>query len=262
MGREAVIRRYGRRIPAPLPAHRMLSRTSPSMPPVVDLRPWCGPIKDQGELGSCTGHAFSSAMEWIFRKYFAKQPVLSPLYLYAKELIADGNFPNDDGSEGVTGSNVSIANGCCEDSLYPDSSQKIQQPTAAMDANAAQYRMGAYHGLVGSQTALSVIADPTPWPVEMGFTVDDNFESEEVAETGIYIPSGKSTDDGHEVLIVGCDVAPTPTLRPANCPPAVLIQNSWGAWGWNGSGRFWCALSVLDAPDTDLKIIHAGHKWA
>ena len=132
-----MIRRYGRRIPAPLPAHRMLSRTSPSMPPVVDLRPWCGPIKDQGELGSCTGHAFSSAMEWIFRKYFAKQPVLSPLYLYAKELIADGNFPNDDGSEGVTGSNVSIANGCCEDSLYPDSSQKIQQPTAAMDANAA-----------------------------------------------------------------------------------------------------------------------------
>src|ERR1039458_2628080 len=29
----------------------------------VDLREWGGPIKDQGEEGSCTGHAFSSARE-------------------------------------------------------------------------------------------------------------------------------------------------------------------------------------------------------
>lgn len=253
------IRKYGRKIPAPLPAHRMLNRAS--LQPVVDLRPWCGPIKNQQNLGSCTGHAFSSGMEWIFRKYFAKQPVLSPLYLYAKELIADGNFPNDDGSEGVTGSNVSIASGCCEDSLYPDASQKIEQPTAAMDANAAEYRMGAYHGLVGSQTALSVIADPTPWPVEIGFTVYESFESREVAETGIYKPKpGESVLGGHEVLIVGCDVGPKPTLRPANCGPAVLIQNSWGT-GWALGGFFWMDLSVLNDPSSDLKIIHSGHKW-
>jgi hypothetical protein len=200
-------------------------------------------------------------MEWIFRKYFAKQPVLSPLYLYAKELIADGNFPNDDGSEGVTGSNVSIVNGCCEDSLYPDASQTIKQPTAAMDANAAEYRMGAYHGLVGSQTVLSVIADPTPWPVEIGFTVYESFESREVAETGIYKPkSGESVLGGHEVLIVGYDVGPSPTLRPANCGPSVLVQNSWGD-DWGVKGFFWCALSVLDSVDTDLKIVHSGHPW-
>ena len=256
-----MIRRYGRRIPAPLPAHRMLSRTSPSMPPVVDLRPWCGPIKDQGELGSCTGHAFSSAMEWIFRKYFAKQPVLSPLYLYAKELIADGNFPNDDGSEGVTGSNVSIANGCCEDSLYPDSSQKIQQPTAAMDANAAEYRMGAYHGLTTSQVAQSVLGDAVPWPVEMGFPVMSDFESDEVEQTGVYLAQGSATNEGHEILAVGYDLGLTPTLRPANCPPAFLFQNSWGtSWGFD-SGYVWVTRSVLDDPQTDLKIIHSGHPW-
>src|ERR1019366_29061 len=120
-------RAYGRNQPAPLPAHRMLSH--------------CGPIKYKRQLGSCTGHTFSSAMEWIFRAYLGKQPILSPLYLYAKELLADGNFPADDGSNGVTGSNVTIANGCCEDSLYQDASQKIIEPTAAQDANAAQYRL-------------------------------------------------------------------------------------------------------------------------
>src|ERR1700675_1316605 len=170
-------RKYGRGTPAALPAHRMFSRVAPNLPPVVDLRPSCGPVKDQKNLGSCTGHAFASAMEWIFRRYLKQQPVFSPLYIYAKELIADGNFPSDDGSNGVTGCNVSITNGCCEDSLYPDASQEILKPTAEQDANALQYRMGAYHGLTGSQVALSVIGDPVPWPVEIGFTVYDSFET-------------------------------------------------------------------------------------
>jgi hypothetical protein len=34
------------------------SRLAPSVPLHVDLREWGGPIKDQGEEGSCTGHAF------------------------------------------------------------------------------------------------------------------------------------------------------------------------------------------------------------
>ena len=255
-------RSYGRTVPAPLPAHRMLSRVSPNLPLGVDTRANCGAVKDQGSLGSCTGHAFASAIEWICRAYLKKQPVLSPLYLYAKELIADGNFPADDGSNGVTGSNVTIANGCCEDSLYPDASLKIQEPTAAMDANAAEYRLGAYHGLTGSQVALSVLGDPTPWPVEIGFTVYDSFESDEVSQTGIYNPdsSSESVLGGHEVLMVGYDIAPDPALRPANCPPAALIQNSWGT-GWGLSGFFWMALHVLDAPDTDLKIVHSGSPW-
>lgn len=255
-------RRYGRSIPEPLPPHRMISRISPAFPEVVDLREWDGPIKDQGNLGSCTGHAFSSAMEWIFRKYLNKQPVLSPLYLYAKELIADGSFPQDEGSDGITGSNVTIANGCCEDSLYPDASQSINQPTAAMDANAAQYRMGAYHGLTGSQVALSVLGDPTPWPVEIGFPVFQSFESDALAQTGVMsVPTpDESLIGGHEVKASGYDIGITPTLRPADCPPAVLIQNSWGK-GWALGGYFWMPLQVLDASDTDLKIVHAGAPW-
>jgi C1A family cysteine protease len=256
----SLARKYGRTIPAPLPAHRMLSRVA-AVPSVVDLRASCGPVKNQGQLGSCTGHAFASAMEWIFRRYLAKQPILSPLYLYAKELLADGNFPNDDGSNGVTGCNVAIASGCCEDSLYPDASQEILQPTAAQDTNAALYRLGAYHGLTSSEVALSVLGDPTPWPVAMGFSVDDNLESDEVAQTGVYVPSGNPLNEGHEVLLVGYDVGQTPTLRPATAGPSVLVQNSWGA-EWGLDGDFWCKLSVLDVSDTDLKIVHAGQKWA
>lgn len=256
-------RKYGRNKPEALLPHMMLSRASLSLPTFSDTRVSCGPIKNQGELGSCTGHAFSSAMEWIFRKYLNKQPILSPLYLYAQELINDGNFPNDDGSNGNTGCAVVTSVGCCEDSLYPDASQKIVQPTALQSTNAALYKMGAYHGLTSSSVALSILGDPVPWPVEVGFTVYSSFESDDVATSGIYNPqSGEGVLGGHEVLMVGYDMGATPTLRPASCPPSALIQNSWGeGWGWNGSGFFWMALSVLDDPNTDLKIVHSGQPW-
>lgn len=256
-------RKYGRKVPVALPPHRMLNRVSLNLPPVVDLRQFCGAVKDQQNLGSCTGHAFASSMEWIFRKYFGKSPVLSPLYLYAHELIADGDFPQDNGSDGTTGCNVSIVNGCCEDLLYPDASQEILQPGPDQDTNAKNYQMGAYHGLAGSQVALSVLGDPVPWPVQIGFTVYESFESDYTAKTGIMtIPAASEQNvGGHEIYLVGYDVGDTPSLRPAGCPPAFLARNSWGAgWGWE-EGNFWMPRQILDAPDTDLKIIHSGHPW-
>jgi C1A family cysteine protease len=255
-----ILRSYGRKKPAPLQPYRMLTRIA-EVPATADIRKFDGPIKNQGDLGSCTGHAFSSSIEWIFRAYLGSAPILSPLYLYVKELDFDGNFPNDDGSDGTTGCTVCIANGCCEDSLYPDSSQTIQQTTPAMDQNAAKYTLGAYHGLMGSAVAISVLGDAVPWPVQMGFDVMASFESDEVAQTGVYNPQpGESVVGGHEIKASAYDVGNTPTLRPANCPPAVLFQNSWGT-DWGLSGYVWIPLSVLDAADTDLKIVHSGSPW-
>src|SRR5271170_3870095 len=98
-------RRYGRQIPPPMPAARMLARAFPTSYPLYgDLSPFDGPIKDQGQEGSCTGHAFSEYAEWVVRKYFPGNGplIFSPQFLYALALMADGNFPNDDGSDGET----------------------------------------------------------------------------------------------------------------------------------------------------------------
>ena len=258
-----MLRVYNRKIPPPLPVHRMISRVTPSLPEVVDLRKFCGPIKDQGQEGSCTGHAATSACEWIHRAYLSnKTVVFSPQYTYIKELIAQGDFPNDVGSDGVTLCKTLIVNGCCELSVFPYVPGQIIKPTPEQDANAAQFTLGAYHGLKGSNVAQSVLGDPVPWPIVMGFNVYESFESDVVANTGVYNPQqGERSLGGHEVMLCGYDIGVTPSLRPANCPPAFLVQNSWGtAWGWE-SGYFWAAQTVLDAADTDLKIAHAGHPW-
>lgn len=256
-------RRYGRKVPAALPAHRMLSRRlAMGFPTVVDLRKNCGPVKDQGNEGSCTAHAGTSANEWIHRSYLGKSPIFSPQYTYAKELLAQGDFPQDDGSDGVTLCNTLIVDGCCELDLYPYVAGAMAKPTSDQDSNASKFRLGAYHGLQGSATALSVLGDPTPWPIEIGFTVYASFESDEVAKTGVMpMPAdGEQELGGHEVLIVGYDVGSSPTIRPEECPAAVLIQNSWGP-SWALEGFFWMPIAMLDRADTDLKIAHSGEPW-
>jgi hypothetical protein len=258
-------RRYGRLMPPALPLKRMLSRTlPPGFPLYADLSAWDGPIKDQGEEGSCTGHTFAEFQEWVVRKYFPKLGplIFSPQFLYALALIENGNFPSDDGSDGVTLCEVMVKYGACLLSAYPYVAGEILRPTVVQLANGQQYQINkAYHGLVGSQTAISVLGDKTPWPIAMGFTVRESLESDETANTGIYNPQpDEQVLGGHEVKVSGYDISPTPVIRPKGCPPAFKIQNSWGK-DWGLDGYFWAAVSVIDDPDTDLKIVHAGGPW-
>jgi C1A family cysteine protease len=222
------------------------------VPQNVDLRKWGGPIKDQGEEGSCTGHAFSSAREWIARKYEKSSVVLSPQYLYVEELIADRSFPKDEGAMPRTGCQVLAAKGCCEASLYPYIAGKLTKPTAEQEQNALKYKTGAYHRIGTLDDVLNCLADPTPWPVLVGFTSYESFMSQVVADTGI-MPTpkpGEQRQGGHEVLCLGYDLQ----------GQLALIQNSWGD-GWGQRGYFWMPFEVIASHDTDLWMVHTGRAW-
>lgn len=259
-------RRYGRIKPPSLPFSRMLKfgmLPPPPTNPVADYREFCGPIKDQGQEGSCTGHASTETREWIGRRYLLQKKVFSPQYTYVKELIRQGDFPKDVGSDGVTLCESAVYDGFCELDLFPYVAGQIRPASALQDQNAAEHRLGAYHGLVGSLEALRVIGDAVPWPVLVGFTVYESFESDELAKTGVMaVPGHKERQlGGHEVTVTGgYDIGLKPTLRPSNCPPAVLVQNSYGV-DWGLKGFFWMPLEILDNPDTDLKIMHSGKPW-
>jgi C1A family cysteine protease len=52
-----------------------------SLPASVDLRQWCSPIEDQGDLGSCTANAWVGVLEYYQRQAFGKHLDASRLFL-------------------------------------------------------------------------------------------------------------------------------------------------------------------------------------
>jgi len=255
-------RKYGAKRDVRDHRDRMFTARALQFAPVADTRSFCGPVKDQGDEGSCTGHAGSSYVEWVERRYRGKQPLLSPQDLYVQELVLEGDFPEDCGAQPRTICKVLTSAGVCEEQLYPYVVGQLQPSTAEQRQNALLYKQGAYHRLTGAREFVACLGDAVPWPVLVGFMVYESFESDAVARSGVMTTPqpGEASLGGHEVLGVGYDIGTVPAIRPRGCPAAALIQNSWGT-DWGISGFFWMPLAVLESPDTDLWMVHPGRPW-
>ena len=259
-------RRYGliRDVPDPrdLGVARMLSRKSVVVPSTGDLEPWCGPKKDQGDLGACTGFAETGQVEFLFRKYTKSAPVLSPLFCYYMERMLDGTLDQGDcGSEGRTAVKVANQFGIClesEDIYNPKAFAVPPTPSQIMDAKF--YKAGAYHKLANVQDMRECIA--SGYVFILGFAVYESFESSEVTDTGLMpIPKGDELFlGGHETLCIGYDdnkVCPN-THRPG----ALKVRNSYGD-AWGDKGNFWMPYEVAANPKYfyDGWIQHFGKPW-
>ena len=65
-----------------------LKTTPKQLPGSVDLRQWCWPIEDQGNLGSCTANAGVGLIEYFERRAFGKYLDAS-LYKATRPLAGD-----------------------------------------------------------------------------------------------------------------------------------------------------------------------------
>ena len=264
-----ILKRYGRhkdKLDKRDRVFRARAVRGPMLPPAISLAASAGPVKNQGNEGDCTANAGASYIEWGNRRYLRQTPIFSPQDLYANELLTDGDFPQDNGSQPRTTCKVLTTQGICLESEYPTIPGQILEPTPAQVQAALPYKWDGYHSVAGSSALIAVIGNPTkPWPVLFAFDVYESFESQAVADTGIYNPQpGENIVGGHQILALGYDVGKTPTLRPAGCAPAILCQNSWDTdWGCMAPGAptrgfVWVAVAVSDDPDTDLWMLYPG----
>jgi C1A family cysteine protease len=58
------------------------ARPAEALPASADLREWCSPVEDQGNLGSCTAQAGAGIIEYYERKSFGRHIDASRLFLY------------------------------------------------------------------------------------------------------------------------------------------------------------------------------------
>jgi len=213
------------------------------IPNIVDLRSHCSPVFDQGELGSCTANALCGALEYLENKDrdleingFAS---LSRLFLYFNERAIEGTVTEDGGAALRDGIKVLANVGVCDEATWPYVIQAfaVRPPQPAYDQSANR-KISAYAAVPQDiQSIKHTLA--SGYPIVFGFQVFENFESPQVAMSGVAsMPQlGEPCHGGHAVLMVGYN----------NTSQYVLVRNSWGP-NWAQQGYFWLPYAYVTNP--------------
>ena len=153
-------------------------------PPSLSLISKLPPIRDQGDLGSCT--AFSSeAPIWVAMLNAGKTPfVPSPLFTYYNERLMNNSVGSDSGAAIPDIFRASHQYGVCPESAWPyDVAQFAVKPPDACYAEARTHCVTAYARLQTVGDMRRCLADG--FPFVLGITVYESFESDAVAQTGV-----------------------------------------------------------------------------
>ncbi|MDD5673558.1 MAG: C1 family peptidase [Chitinivibrionales bacterium] len=214
-----------------LPDHRDLRygavyKIPAVLPPSADLRPLCPPVEDQGQLGSCTAHALTGALEVLEKKDNLTVAQMSRLFVYYNERLVEHTVMQDSGAMLRDGIKTLAAYGCCGENRWPYIIGKFaQKPTPACYKDGAAHQITSYQRLDTLDQMRACLAEG--FPFVFGFTVYESFESQATAKSGIVNMPGASerTLGGHAVLAVGYN----------DGQKRITVRNSWGAdWGMQG----------------------------
>lgn len=198
------------------------------LPPLIDLRPGCPPVYDQGQLGSCTGNAIAAAVD--FQRHKAGLPFITPsrLFIYWGERNIEGTVSQDAGAEIRDGIKFVAADGVCPESDWPyvEGAFAIEPPSDTWTTALSDVVRG-YSRLDNSNLdeLKGCLAGGDPFV--FGFTVYPSFESDSAAKTGdVEMPLGNEAPlGGHAVLCVGY----------VDEGQHFIVRNSWGpTWGVEG----------------------------
>ncbi len=223
------------------------TRSPKTLPATVDLRAWCSPIEDQGELGSCTANAGVGAVEYFERRAFGRHIDASRLFLYK----ATRNLMHKTGDTGAflrtTVEALALFGVPPEEFLPYDVSNFDHEPSAFCYAFAQNYQAIQYYRLdppaIPQDALLKQIKTnlAAGLPSIFGFTVYSSYT--QAGNNGGKIPFpavGERIVGGHAIMAVGYD----DNMKIKNASPggpettgAMLIRNSWGkSWGSDGYG--------------------------
>lgn len=226
--------------------------TADSIPEQVDLREWCAPIEDQGQIGSCTANAGVGLLEYYQRRAFGEYLEGSRLFLYKATRNLLG-LTGDTGAWLRTAMGAMRLFGVCPERYWPYEENAFDtEPPAFCYAFAKEYSAISYYRLdpagvdpdrvlenVKTQLAANL-------PSMFGFSVYASIR--QVSATGAipYPSRNESVIGGHAVVAVGYDDTKVVThpVTGETTTGALLIRNSWGT-GWGEDGYGWIPYAYL-----------------
>lgn len=226
----------------------------------VDLRPGglLPDVWDQLQLGSCVAHGVGAAYEFDLAKQGgAKNQTPSRLFIYYNNRWLEDSIASDSGSTVADGAKSINKYGAPQESSWGyDIARFAEKPPAQAYTEGLVCVSVKYASVPQSVQSMQAILT-SGYPIVIGFTVYESFESSAVAATGVMpMPTAKEgVLGGHCVLVVGYT-----QIKGAQY---WICRNSWGtAWGDHGyfympqayltnsnlAGDFWVIQSVT-SPD-------------
>lgn len=219
-----------------------------TIPPLVDLRPQCPAVYNQGYIGSCTANAIAGALEFDMLKQNPSSSFTpSRLFIYYNERSIEGTVGSDSGAYIRDGIKSVASLGDCPESqwtydgtaasggIFPPNAKAAIQPSPPCYTDAVQHKALTYMSIDQNLADMKGCL-ASGYPFVFGFTVYDSFESQQVAQSGILsMPAaGEAVAGGHAVLAVGYD----------DSKSMFIIRNSWGS-GWGLAGYFYMPYAYL-----------------
>ncbi len=224
----------------------LMKKRKKTIPAQVDLREFCSPVEDQGQLGSCTAQAGAGMVEYFAKRANGKYMDVSRLFLYK----VTRNMMQQKGDIGAfirTTMGALVLFGVPPEEYWPYEEKDFdKEPPAFCYAFAQNYQAINYYrldaaGISKTDLLKSIKTNlASGLPAMFGFTVFNSIY--QASETGLipYPTAGEKILGGHAIMAVGYDdklEIVNSNQNGIKCKGALLIRNSWGSeWGQEGFG--------------------------
>lgn len=217
------------------------------LPSSVDLRKWCSPVENQGQIGSCTANAGAGVVEYFENRAFGRYLDASRLFLYK----VTRNFANLKGDSGAflrSTMGALVLFGVPPEEYWPYTDKDPdfdKEPSAFCYSFATSYKSIKYFRHDSPNLSKEAVLESIKKtlaagiPSMFGFTVFNSIS--QAAKSGkIPFPCSKEKIlGGHAIVAVGYN--DSMVIKNTTCgietQGALLIRNSWGeSWGDKGHG--------------------------